>query len=65
MSGGLAERKARSFMVANEQSPIVYAAVRCLERGGAVYRLADGKRFELTAEVHRLIKPRWLHDNAL
>lgn len=56
-------RKAQSFINANQASPLVYQSYD--EASGiTTFRLADGKRIELsagdTASI-REYRPRWLH----
>ncbi|HET6943348.1 MAG TPA: hypothetical protein VFH89_14425 [Sphingomicrobium sp.] len=52
--------RAVSFLLANKDSPVVYASV--LERDGCCYRLENGKLFTLNASECRSIgHPRWRH----
>ncbi|WP_343611150.1 hypothetical protein [Novosphingobium sp.] len=56
--GALLSREARDFMVANEESPVVYASGR--EGGGTYFLLANLRRFELSArDVEIMPMPIW------
>lgn len=49
--------RARNFLAANELSPVVYGSVA---ENGVVYRLADGKMFNLSiVEARQAPNPRW------
>lgn len=49
--------RARNFLAANELSPVVYGSVA---ENGVVYRLADGKMFNLSMiEARQAPHPRW------
>lgn len=50
-------RRARNFLVANEDSPVVYGSV---DGCGVTYRLANGKMFRLNMEeARRAPNPKW------
>jgi hypothetical protein len=49
--------RARNFIAANELSPVVYGSVA---ENGVVYRLANGKMFNLSLiEARQAPNPRW------
>lgn len=61
--------RARSFVRANADSPVVYGSVIGGDKGpgfvtGCYYRLENGKTFTLTTADCRRVKPRWLHEIA-
>jgi hypothetical protein len=49
-------RRAQSFMLANEASPVVYGSV---DDNRVTYRLANGKTFRLNAAEAREAAPQW------
>lgn len=60
----LATPKAREFMKANKQSPVVVGEAIGIGGGqGCRYILEDGRAFRLSAEdCQSMPVPRWLHD---
>ena len=55
-------RRARSFLDANAQSPVVYGSVKGDGGDGCFYRLADGRTFDLSLLDCRYVGiPRWAH----
>lgn len=51
--------RARSFVAANEDSPVVYGSV---DGNCVTYRLANGKIFRLTLlEARQTPEPKWAH----
>jgi len=58
-------RKARSFMKANDQSPVVSGAAIGEGGQGGFYTLEDGKTFKLLLDDCQALTdgyPRWIHD---
>ena len=56
-------KKLEAFTAANDRSPVVSGAVVSREKGGAHYRLLDGSRFTLNADVCRALPdgyPKWM-----
>lgn len=52
-------RRARNFLTANADSPVVYGSV---DGNAVVYRLENGKLFHLTrADCEHAQYPRWAH----
>lgn len=57
-------RRAQQFVAANALSPVVYCSIIDDGGRGAVYRLANGRAFTLTANDCRAVavsgaEPRW------
>jgi hypothetical protein len=50
---------AKRFVAANAASPVVAGIAKGKGGEGAVYILADGKRFELSREECESVVPRW------
>lgn len=54
--------KAHQFLMANEQSPVVYGSVIGRGGRGCHYRLQDGRNFRLGAKDCKDVgHPRWQH----
>ncbi len=53
--------KAKAFAKANAESPVVDGRVAHIRKGGAIYRLEDGRRFVLSQDDCRSLgsPPRW------
>lgn len=51
--------KVQRFILANQESPVVYASVLGSGGRGGLFRLADDRTFKLSADECHIVRPRW------